>query len=439
MADINTYYDGETRSILGKVEIYFNGYEHVPVTVDMSNYLIDYQIVEEASAEDKNPLGAISANELTFTLTNFGNMFSPSNLSGPYYGKINTGVLIIPYVKPDDVGVVDWTQLGAYFVSSWDSKMGSSTAFITCYDTVQDLLLSPIPNLDIKQNLTYIEYLRYVLGMYGCTDADVDNTINGSIKYGYMAYSKTPDFLQALANASMSVITTTRLGAVTVKKLHRGTPVATFADYNQIMSVSVKQSITKTYNGVSLSYVLPQLSEDTIVLSVDNLIVPVGHTTHDMLKYSKPVFSISAITISGLTPCSIEKYTSTNFGITLITNSTARASITSKLAVTGKNIEVVEQELSDNLTNMLEVSNPYVQSPEYASSYKESLTNFVNATIPVIEITVRGNPDILIGDTVEVHSEKYKLDFVGIVQRCTFKYAGSLKCTMTLLNAEVFD
>ena len=42
-----------------------------------------------------------------------------------------------------------------------------------------------------------------------------------------------------------------------------------------------------------------------------------------------------------------------------------------------------------------------------------------------------------IGDTVEVHSDKYKIDFVGIVKRTVLKYSGNLTCNMTLLNAEV--
>lgn len=435
MPSASSYYDKSTRHILGKLEIFFDGYENEPITIDMSNYLIDYQIVEEASAEDKNPLGAISANELTFTLTNFKGIFSPSNVNGPYYGKIKTGVMVKPYIKPGNA--INWTPLGVYFVSDWSSKMGSATAFVTCCDVIQDLLLSPMPDLDVKLNTTFASYIRYVLCMYGFANAEVDEKLNALLPYGFIAYDKTPDLLQAIAEASMSVLVATRLGSLAVKKLRRSTPVATFTDSNQLISVDIEQSIIKTYNGVKLTYVIPQLSEDREVLVVDNLGIPKGTTTHNLIKYSKPVFNISAVAISGEVPSVIEKYTSTNFGIMLVTKLNAEESTSAKLSVTGKNIDLVEQELNDGLTNMLEVYNPYIQISNYAASYKESLTNFVNADIPVLELTVRGNPDITIGDTVEVHSTKYKIDFVGIVKRTVLKYSGNLTCNMTLLNAEV--
>lgn len=435
MPSASSYYDKSTRHILGKLEIFFDGYENEPIIIDMSNYLIDYQIVEEASAEDKNPLGAISANELTFTLTNFNGIFSPSNVNGPYYGKIKTGVMVKPYIKPNNA--INWTPLGVYFVSDWSSKMGSATAFVTCCDVIQDLLLSPMPDLDVKLNVTFASYIRYVLRMYGFANAEVDEKLNVLLPYGFIAYDKTPDLLQAIVEASMSVLVATRLGSLAVKKLRRSTPVATFTDSNQLISVDIEQSIIKTYNGVKLTYVIPQLSEDREVLVVDNLGIPKGITTHNLIKYSKPVFNISAVAISGEVPSVIEKYTSTNFGITLVTRLNAEESTSAKLSVTGKNIDLVEQELNDGLTNMLEVYNPYIQISNYAANYKESLTNFVNADIPVLELTVRGNPDITIGETVEVHSAKYKIDFVGIVKRTVLKYSGNLTCNMTLLNAEV--
>lgn len=435
MPSASSYYDKSTRHILGKLEIFFDGYENEPITIDMSNYLIDYQIVEEASAEDKNPLGAISANELTFTLTNFKGIFSPSNVNGPYYGKIKTGVMVKPYIKPDNA--INWTPLGVYFVSDWSSKMGSATAFVTCCDVIQDLLLSPMPDLDVKLNVTFASYIKYVLRMYGFANAEVDEKLNMLLPYGFIAYDKTPDLLQAIVEASMSILVATRLGSLAVKKLRRSTPVATFTDSNQLISVDIEQSIIKTYNGVKLTYVIPQLSEDREVLVVDNLGIPKGTTTHNLIKYSKPVFNISAVAISGDVPSVIEKYTSTNFGIMLVTRLDAEESTSAKLSVTGKNIDLVEQELNDGLTNMLEVYNPYIQISNYAANYKESLTNFVNADIPVLELTVRGNPDITIGDTVEVHSAKYKIDFVGIVKRTVLKYSGNLTCNMTLLNAEV--
>lgn len=439
MADTTAYYDRTTRHILGKLEVFFDGYENEPTVIDISDYLIDFQVVEEASAEDKNPLGAISANELTCTLTNFKSRFSPSNPDGPYYGKIKVGVPIKPYIKPADEEVTQWEQLGVFYVSDWSAKMGSSTAFITCYDTVQDLLLTPIPNLDIQISVTYANYFKYVLGMYGYTTAQIDATLNDILPYGYAAYTETKEMLQALVEASMSVLMSDRHGVVNVKRLKKSTPVAVLTDSNQLIAADTEQSIIKTYNGVRLTYVLPQLSEDRKVLVVDNLAIPAGTTTHNLIKYEKPVFNISGASIIGEKPCVLDKYVSTAIGITLVTMLDDANSTSAKLTVTGKNIDLIKQELSDDLTNMLDVYNPYVQLSNHAEEYKNNLTNFVKADVPILELVIRGNPNIHIGDTVKVQSNKYNIDFVGIVKRNVIKYSGHLSCEMTLLNAEVIE
>ena len=107
------------------------------------------------------------------------------------------------------------------------------------------------------------------------------------------------------------------------------------------------------------------------------------------------------------------------------------------MSVTGKNIDLVEQELSDNLTNMLDVSNAHIQTSVYAEEYKDRLATFVSSEIPILSTNIRGNPLIEVGDTVQLNSDTYEITFTGIVKRMTFKYNGALSCTMTLLNAEV--
>lgn len=438
MSSVNSYYNKSTRHILGKVDFFFDGFENEPFTADMSSCLVDFELVEEASAESKNPLGSTSANELTVTLTNFDNMFSPSNTEGPYYGKIKTGVMVKPYLKPGD-GSTDWVPLGVYFVSEWNSRMGSAMAFITCHDIVQELLLSPIPGLSVKLDITYAELFRYMLDAYGYTTATIDSELTDKLSYGFIAYDNTPDTLQALVEAAISMLISTRDGSIAVKKLRRSTPVDTFTDSTQIISADVEQSIIKTYNGVKLTYVLPQLSDFKEILGVDALAVPAGETTHNMLKFADTVHSISAVTLRGSTACKIKKYTATNFGISLVTSSSSEEAVNTNLSVTGKSLDLVEQELNDELSNMLEVYNPYIQSSSYAGDYKDRLNRFVNTDIPTLSLTIRGNPEVLVGDTVVVDSAKYKLYFVGIVKRSTIRYAGNLTCTMDLLNAEVLS
>ena len=78
-------FNAHSRCILLKLDIFFDGLQNEPLTVTRSDYLIDAELLEEAGAEDNNPLGAISANELAFSLYNDSGIFSPTNTESPYY------------------------------------------------------------------------------------------------------------------------------------------------------------------------------------------------------------------------------------------------------------------------------------------------------------------------------------------------------------------
>jgi hypothetical protein len=432
-------FNNATRYIVSKIEIYFDGINQAPLIVTQDNYLVDYTITEESSAESKNPLGAISANELSFTLTNFNNMFSPTNTSGIYYGKIKVGIPVKVFIKPGREDATSWIPLGVFYVADWNAKMGSSLADVSCYDNIQDLLLSAMPDLDIKLNTTYGEFIEYVLNAYGYNDVNIDTALYTIfLPYGFIADTETANFLQLLAEAGVASIMSSRTGSLSVQRLNKlPSPVETFTDNNQIISLDVTQSIIKNYNGVKLTYVIPQISEDKEVLKIDNFNVPSGTIQHNMLKFSEPVFGISAININDSAGTKIVSYKATNFGINITTELSNNTSATASISITGKNLDTVEQELNDNTSNMLVVSNPYIQDSDYATTYKEMLNKFITTNIPELTLTVRGNPLLEIGDMIQVSSSKYGVEFTGIIKRVIYKYNGALSCTMTLLNAEV--
>ena len=105
-ADINN----DSRYLDVRLDIYFTS---TPLSVSKSDYLIDADWLEEGSAESSNPFGAISSNELSFRLFNDNGMFSPTNVSSPYFGKIKAGVPVELFIKPIyDDEEVEWVQLG---------------------------------------------------------------------------------------------------------------------------------------------------------------------------------------------------------------------------------------------------------------------------------------------------------------------------------------
>ena len=83
--------DFNADSLLGidfKLEIYF---DTIPTEITRDDYIVQVDGLEELSTDDTNPLGCVSANDITIELINTDGIFSPNYEDGPYYGKIKKG------------------------------------------------------------------------------------------------------------------------------------------------------------------------------------------------------------------------------------------------------------------------------------------------------------------------------------------------------------
>lgn len=435
---IDLYYNESSRAIDGKLEIFFDGPDAEPITITKNDFLVDFTIIEEASAENKNPLGAISANEITITLSNHEGQFSPANTQGIYYGKIKNGLIIKPYIKPNEDAYTEWLQLGKYYVTLWKAETISAFATVTCKDSTKTLMDSPMPDIDVKQDISFSSYFSYLFEAYQQANVHIDDTLITLLPYAFPQDATTRKLFQTLIEATISVLTSDRQGNLTVLHLAKTDPIATLTDDNQIISVDATQTTIKTYNGVKLTYVIPQLTDDTSVLSVKDLDIMPGTQVHNLLTFDKPVFSISGVSLDSISSkIAVIGYSATNAGIFITTTSTETVAVKANLVVTGRNITLVKQELSDNISNMLELYNPFIQNTDYAIAYKAALEKFVSALLPTLKLTIRGNPELKIGDNVLVSSTKYNISFSGIIIRSEMRYDGSLSSDLTLLNAEV--
>lgn len=435
-------FNAHSRCILLKLDIFFDGLQKDPLTVTREDYLIDAELLEEASAEDNNPLGAISANELAFSLYNDNGIFSPTNPESPYYGKIKVNVPIIPYMKPDmdDGTETNWIKMGVYYVSDWNATVTGAAASITANDKLQQVFLEPAPVIPVGLNKTQAAFFQEVFDALGYA-AKISQDLNATLLYTFTE-GEQKKFLQEMLQGAIAYCTCDKNGGIVIEPLDSTRPLrATLTDADQIISVDAEQSIVKTYGGVELTYVLPQLTEAIQLLEIKEANVPAGIFTHNKVAFSKGpakvITNVCAITENK--EVAIVDYVNSPWDITLITKNESTTNATSDLAVYGIAVDFVETILTDNVSNVLKVKNRYIQSTEYAIKYKEMLEAFVNSDMPTLTLQVRGNPLLNVGDKIRVQSERYNLDFTGVLQRINYKYVGSLSCEITLLNSAILE
>lgn len=427
-----------SRVVECKLAIYF---DETPLEVTNHDYIVQVTILEEASAESANPLGVVSANELEITLFNTDGIFSPHNTSGTYYGKIKSGVKIIPYLKLlDDTDTLNWVPMGTYYVSEWRAAVTDSTASIYAVDIMKDVLDGDPTEVQVVAQYTFKQFLEYYFSILGYTPT-VDASLTDVIPFAY-AESSVKGTLSELVCAAMSACYSDRSGDIVVKPLIDSRAArATLTDSDQVINVNIKQSTLKTYDGVSFTYKFPQLTMHQNILEVEALAIPNGTIEHEPMAFDKgPIASVDHAALQTLDATTrVASFSYTPWLIRLTTLNNTGSALDANLSVYGTLVEFTDMVLSDETDKMLKYTNKYIQTTPLATTYKAFLNGYVNSLIPTLEVDIRGNLLLEIGDKITIQSTKYNLNYTGIIQRAKHTYAGYLHSTLTLINADILE
>ena len=437
-AAVDADFNAASRQIEGKVDIYF---EATPVTIMHDDYLIDFSVLEEICAESNTPLGKISANELEVTLLNPDNRFNPQNTTGPYYGLIKTGIRVDPFVRVVSPTLVsDWIPLGVFYVRDWFAEMAGVTASIYTTDKLETALAASTDTVEVQQSVTFKAFLENIFTVIGVT-ASVDASLTQNIPAAFAA-PKPGQFLDTMVAGAMAMCYCNRAGSILVRPYIATRSLrATITDADQIVDMKAKQSVLKTYDGVSLTWQFPQFTPHDLLLDIQNYDIAIGAKQYSDIEFDKsPVAAVESVA----TQTKVEdvlinsfSYTPWKFKVSL-TNSTA-AVIQTMLSVYGISVELTATEIKDEGTSLLDIKNDYIQTEEYATTYKSFLSAFVVCDIPTITITTRGNPLLLLGEKITASSAMYDLTYTGIIQRIKHKFSGHYASTITLMNIDIVE
>lgn len=434
-------FNNQSRYLELKLEIYFDGIGSTPLTITKSDYLIDANWLEEISADSGNPFGVVSSNELTFRLLNLNGMFSPTNTASVYYGKIKSGVPVKLFIRPiypaDDV---EWTQLGLYYVTGWDAQLTGTYADVTANDIWYYILNGPMINYPVTNDVSYRNLLLQVFTLLGYT-VNVDVALSTILPYAYVNES-TKEFIKSIVAAAIAYATCDKTGqpiieALTKERITR----AILTDSNQIKTVSAKQSINKAYDGVAISYVIPTMSGIENLVSVTDLTVPVGTTTIEGIKYtSSPVWDIVSVLLEDTnSTVKLVSYESTQDSLTVVVDNQGTAEANINVYAYGKYIKFTSIALADAGSSLLKFDNNFIQTVEYATAVKGVLQKYASQDAPSLTVSIRGNPLLSLGDKIVISSVKYNINFTGLIQRLDYTYDGGLSCTLTVVNAAIFE
>jgi hypothetical protein len=306
-----------------------------------------------------------------------------------------------------------------------------------------------MPALQVMINESYANFFRRIFAALGVQSSDViiDSSLNKELKYSFNNDGLVIDTLQPVAEAAMCYIYMGRDNKIhIVDMLNDSDPVATFADTNQVKTVTIPQSILKTYSTVELIYSMPNISPDIVVLTIANasFIAGIGHLNRYKVSQG-PVYSYSYLSVIEAQTSTIADMHCNSWEVSLDTKNTSSTPETADIEVVGNvvyaNQTTIERENPAAVANIgvkpFSLTNLFVQDTTYANQYADILLNFITCDVPIIEIDARGNPLVLLCDTVLLQDDTHEVVYNTKVIRTEYRYDGGLTCNYTLLNTEV--
>lgn len=445
MADFKSSTDAEynarTRSTEFKIELYLYGSLREPLIIDRDNFLVDCSILEETNSEDKSPFGNVTANEASIRLMNVNSAFSPTNTSSPYYGYMKRGVELRLFIRPaaKNGAEYNWDPLGKFYITDWDASITSMTANITAADRLYKVFEQPDAKVPVMRDVIFSSFFSRIFNTLGIS-ATIDTSLTMALA---MAYSKDSN-KDLLTKASIGAIANCfcdHNGDVKVQSIISNRPLrATLTDADQIIDAGASQGSDTSYTGTSVTCNAPTESTPTELLNVPDFVVPIGNTQHKPISLSvSPMIRLIHASLIGTRDAYVDNIRGTSTDITISTRNVLNNEAQLTLSVYGTHIVNTATTFSDNSAADLVIDNPYVQTPSYAEYYKRVLQKYISSETPVITVQVRGNPLLNLGDKIRIVSEKYKLDFTGIILRQEFNYNGALSGTITLLSDAILE
>ena len=411
-------YTDISRQVYMRVTIQFP----TPLVATKDDYLVDVYWTEETGSPSHYPYGSVTADRASITLYSPKGLFDPNNRASKYFGSIKRGLEISIEIKTHST---DWLNLGTFYVQDWSYSSASGTASIDVVDKIQDKLKDsePIPNILLDVGL------KDACESLGIIAEDLVTFKSFSTD---KSWSETVDLI---CEATRCFCTTDRQDNIVMRKPVLSAPY-NIDDDTLLISIKNKSNLPTPSGDIVIEYGVPQVERNVPVLQLTNEEIIEGTNELGTFQTSvKHVLHYSVGNVSNVPSAKIS-YSGTANNVNLVVESFSEglADITIRADV----INYVMKQLGNTADNSSAIYSNYLVQDEISARYlRDMYRAFVNLEAPVLEIVTRGDPTLLVGDTVKLSSTKYNTDFEGIVIRHEYKYTGSLTCTTTLLHKEV--
>ena len=401
-----------SRYIKFKIEVYFDGEDNEPT--DITKDVISFDTAEEVSPYTSLPFGGVSYNELSVVLDNMQQLYTISNTSSVYNGKLvaNKKVVLTYLVEIED-DVFEEIPGGIFYTDAWSSDNEALTATLICYDKLALHGSKPVSRFKIKRGISFKDAYETLFSSAGVnkTDYIIDSNLVGTLDYFWCTEDNLNKCLDSLSIYTMSNVFVDRQDRIVVKPINsKNSSTMSISDNDIIYTSKSSPSYTNIYSGVNAKYNCINIQKDTLVYSVDNINVPIGETTIQNIIFSSssPILHLSSIVLKSDSDVYIKSYSYTDKTLDLVIVNNRVDSTVASISVYGAVISQITNTLYVDRTtgtnNVMDIEIPFVCDASYAELYANTILDIYSRYSATITLDMRGYPPIELFDAITVNS-----------------------------------
>lgn len=420
------------RFIKPLVHIYFDGVTNTPT--DVTPDVMNFDTLEELSASAQLPFGEVSYNDLTIELDNMSGKYSITNKDSIYAGKLvaNLKVTITYQVLLEDESF-ESIPGGVFYTDDWSINSEGKTAILTCYDKLFLYGYKPLDRFRVQRSISFKDAYTLLFKSVGLTSKDykISTQLLGTLDYFWCTDSSFLPSLNSLAILTASNIYVDRHDVIQVVPINITQPTKlTIRDDNLIMSTKSAPSYNNVYSGIRLHYNTMAANNSKELFSTEELQLQPGENVLTDIPFSAtPVIHLTNISLKAPAGCTVKSYDFTDRTLCVKIDNPGDACIAS-LQVKGSIVnsiqDVIFEERSANINNIMEVTLPLVCTKRFATKYAQDTLALFSSYISSIELDMRGHPALELYDQVQVVSPSSSVDATFRVMKISNKMSEGL-------------
>ncbi|MCG7406787.1 hypothetical protein MH117_05095 [Paenibacillus sp. ACRRX] len=377
----------------------------------------DDKLVKANMVEELNALAdVVPANEIKFTVDNSSKEFNILNPKGFYAFLQEQQVVAAEIGVYTADNVVEWINMGIYYLTDWQSDEGALTTTFTARNVFN--LLDKGDYMSSGVTWTLYGLAENVLQRAGIEKYSIDNRLRNIPTSGFPGKVSYRKALQLIGIAAKAVVYQDRTGVINIKVLEQVSPIDNVTSDNMYKDPQIK--LDKLVSSVDITTSVYSAGNEQEVLSTSMTIIG----TYDIfVDYTSSIFGDPDIVVSENAQFVLLESYPAGAKLRLTANGTVTIRITGTLLVTAKTTYNLRDELLDGGT--IKVDNPLINNPEQAHSVGLWLLNEYKMRA-LYTVNWRQNPALECGDIIQIE-DSFKGQKQSRISKQEFEYVGYLQ------------